>query len=110
MNEGLFLPQYFLFFNVLIIEDAFGLCISQKHPQTVVFYPYNHEQLKKTLTVTVDIPINITAALQLMARRIASTSEAACVIFEMAIKHIDYCHESNSKADRKAIVVPQKVL
>jgi len=66
--------------------------------------------LKKTLTVTVDIPINITAALQFMARWIASTSEDACVIFKMAIKHIEYCYESNSKADRKAIVGPPKVL
>jgi Cdc6-like AAA superfamily ATPase len=76
-----------------------------KHPQTVVFKPYNHEQLKKILTLRVGEYIFDNSALELMTRRIAATSGDARGILEMAIKAIDHCHETFSETDRKAVVV-----
>lgn len=62
--------------------------------------------MKRILTLRVGNHVFDNAALELMSRRIAATSGDARGILEMAIKAIDHCHESNSEADRKAIVVP----
>lgn len=95
----------FLIFYSLTRNPIFILPC-EKHPQTVVFSPYNHEQLKRILTLRVGEHVFDNAALELMARRIAATSGDARGVLEMAIKAIDHCHESNSETDRKAIVVP----